>query len=366
MIRGWVVRLNVLESILHKVQQPFASWDAFLAGISGGVRAVSDLNSVTGWFYLLTGVTIAWVLYALDRRRALPAPPASFRAFAFPRGVYTHPSAIVDYKFVALDLTVKGVLYLPLVSGVGWFVSSQLLDAIGGPAQPGAAGGVAGAVVFIAVMVLAADFGGFIQHYLMHKIPFLWHFHTVHHSAEVLTPLTVYRVHPVEDLASGVMSAVLGAIGATVYSLSVDSPLTPTRAFVSSIVTFLFFSCAFQLRHTHIWLSYGPVLSRIFISPAQHQIHHSMNDRHWNRNFGFMFAFWDLLFGSLYVPRQRETLRFGIPGADPRDYSSVAKLYFLPFAKAARSLLPGAADTTRRATAARSSPASRRGRTSGA
>jgi len=45
MIRGWVVRLNALESILHKVQQPFTSWDAFLAGISGGVRTVSDLNS---------------------------------------------------------------------------------------------------------------------------------------------------------------------------------------------------------------------------------------------------------------------------------------------------------------------------------
>ena len=105
-----------------------------------------------------------------------------------------------------------------------------------------------------------------------------------------------------------------------------------------SVIQFVFFSFAFPLRHSHIWLSYGPVLSWIFISPAQHQIHHGTDPKHWDENFGFILIVWDAVFGALFVPKARETLRLGVPNADPRDFSSVPRLYFLPFAKAARWL----------------------------
>ena len=67
-------------------------------------------------------------------------------------------------------------------------------------------------------------------------------------------------------------------------------------------------------------------------------IHHSLDAKHWSKNYGFIFAVWDGLFGSLYVPRSREILRLGVP-SDSRDFSSVTKLYFLPFAKAARAVM---------------------------
>lgn len=49
-----------------------------------------------------------------------------------------------------------------------------------------------------------------------------------------------------------------------------------------------------------------------------------------------MFAVWDVMFRTLYVPVGRETFAFGVAGADPRDFASLPRLYFLPFVKAAR------------------------------
>ena len=85
----------------------------------------------------------------------------------------------------------------------------------------------------------------------------------------------------------------------------------------------------------HVWLSYGPVLSRVFISPAQHQIHHSKAPQHFDKNFGFIFAFWDVWFGSLYVPRAKEHIDVGLPDRQDEAYSSVLRLYALPFARSA-------------------------------
>ncbi|OYX17947.1 MAG: hypothetical protein B7Z04_13515 [Rhodobacterales bacterium 32-66-9] len=68
------------------------------------------------------------------------------------------------------------------------------------------------------------------------------------------------------------------------------------------------------LHHSHVWLSYGPVIEHIVISPAQHQIHHSADPKHHDRNFGNSLAIWDWMFGTLYVIRDQETLVLGLSG----------------------------------------------------
>jgi len=52
-----------------------------------------------------------------------------------------------------------------------------------------------------------------------------------------------------------------------------------------------------------------------------------------------MLAVWDWMFGSLYVPKERETLEFGLGSKEDGEYSSVAKLYGLPFVKLYRKYL---------------------------
>jgi hypothetical protein len=71
------------------------------------------------------------------------------------------------------------------------------------------------------------------------------------------------------------------------------------------------------------------------VSPAQHQIHHSVDPRHQGRNLGGVFAIWDWLAGTLYLPREQPELRFGLGDGEEAAYQSVARLYFVPFHRVA-------------------------------
>lgn len=333
--------MTFIDKVASYVLAPFQSLETFLVSVSGAISAFSDLQSKTAWLYLLTSAAIAAALYVVDRRNGSAPPP--LREFLMPSKVYLHRSAIVDYKFVAVDLTIKLAVYTPLITGFAYLVykaTAAPLAGVFGERLP--VDRIMGGTPAIPVLaILAGDFAFFLSHYLMHKVRVLWYFHEVHHSAEVLTPVTVYRTHPVEDLVNGVVAAVISGTGSALYTSTTGNDVSLPAIFGINVIQFTFFSFAFQLRHSHIWLSYGPFLSRIFISPAQHQIHHSTDPKHWDKNFGFMLAIWDGMFGCLYVPKERETLQVGIPGADPHDFSSVAKLYFLPFAKAARFVQAG-------------------------
>ena len=61
--------------------------------------------------------------------------------------------------------------------------------------------------------------------------------------------------------------------------------------------------------------------------------------RHRDKNFGEKFALWDALFGTLYVPKEREILQVGLQNADPREFATVRQLYFLPFRNAFRECI---------------------------
>jgi sterol desaturase/sphingolipid hydroxylase (fatty acid hydroxylase superfamily) len=173
----------------------------------------------------------------------------------------------------------------------------------------------------------------------MHKSPLLWEFHKVHHSAEVLNPITVYRMHPLDDILTMIVGGCLlgGADALLRFFITPDG--YPYMLYGLSIVTFLFYLFGYNLRHSHVWVSYGERMSNIFISPAQHQIHHSKARRHWDKNYGFIFAFWDRMFGSLYVPRGFEQIEFGIGNGEEREFSSVLRLYLVPFRNVFRRLL---------------------------
>src|SRR5690606_24355142 len=93
-------------------------------------------------------------------------------------------------------------------------------------------------------------------------------------------------------------------------------------------------------RHSHIWLNYPEWLSHIFISPAQHQIHHSTEVRHFDKNLGLIFAFWDKLFGTLYVPKGYEKFSFGINKKKPNPFNNVWDMYVQPFRGAWQLVCP--------------------------
>lgn len=335
------VGVPLLDKLLAYLLHPFSSGTEIWNGLTSAIQAFSfDLNSRTAIPYLLTSLAIAWLIHRQRKTAGDASTPSSFRQFVFPREVYLHPSAVIDYKFVAVDLTIKSFLYVPAISAASWGLYKVLASLLGASpvgSSPAPVTAVSASVTLVVALMLT-DFGHFVSHYLMHRVPLLWHFHQTHHSAEVLTPVTVYRMHPVEGLVNSLVLSVLSALGAAVYSaLSSEDVGFGTILGVNGIL-FFYYVFAFQLRHSHVWLSYGPVLSRLLISPAQHQIHHSKDARHWDRNYGFTFAIWDWMCGTLYVPVSRERIEFGIPDSNPEDFSTVGRMYFRPFRRAMESL----------------------------
>jgi sterol desaturase/sphingolipid hydroxylase (fatty acid hydroxylase superfamily) len=145
-------------------------------------------------------------------------------------------------------------------------------------------------------------------------VPLLWEFHKVHHTAQVLTPLTNFRVHPVYTWIFANILAFSAAIanglgnyifGDTTYQYALSD---------TNIILVLFIHTYVHLQHSHVWISFRGVLGRIFVSPAHHQVHHSGDPKHFNKNFGSCLALWDWMFGTLYVPqKERESLTFGFP-----------------------------------------------------
>lgn len=297
------------------------------------------------WLYLMSALVIAAVAYywmQYRQHRNNPEGLGGLVKWLFPSRIFLHPSSLNDYQFFYVNTVFEFLVVMPLFTSLApafSLMTRSFLDQAG----VGGDGLIVGnhwaaALLLTFILALVGDFAIFLSHYLQHKIPALWEFHKTHHSAEVLNPLTVYRMHPVDHvlnfglfcLFTGVADGLLQHLYAGEGTLLIVSGL--------NLFTILFYLFGYNLRHSHIWVSYGPLLERIFISPAQHQIHHSAEPRHFDKNMGLIFAFWDGLFGTLYIPREQETFEMGLYKGEHREFNSLFALYFLPFVKLFRYL----------------------------
>lgn len=301
------------------------------------------------WLYLGSALLIAIAAYLVARRGAagVPKPEGGLFRFLFPAAVFGHRSAWVDYKYFLVNRVGFALLVTPVLLGTG--PVSDFVAAALGPI----AGGLGALrtpqavdhLLYTVCMVLALDGALYLGHWLQHKVPALWEFHKVHHSAQVLTPISVYRMHPVDDILTGVLTAL--AVGAADGLFRCFYAATPTTVmlFNLNVFVFLFYLAGYNLRHSHIWVAYPRALSHFLISPAQHQIHHSSDPVHYDRNFGFIFAFWDWFAGTLYVPKGREALDLGLADDEHFAFDSVWQLYARPFRVLWRRYWPQAKET---------------------
>lgn len=286
--------------------------------------------------YLLSSLLMAYLSYlAFRSSTALEKPDTSkgFWKFVFGGEAYTHKSAQQDYVFFITNAVVYYFFAAQfLISNHVFSISVyQLATGIFGPLDAPVLDSAASKIGYTALSLLLGDFAVFLAHYLTHKNPILWHFHKVHHSAEVLNPVTLHRMHPVDLLLNALLAALLISLATGgFFYLSGETPREYT-VFGINIVVFLFYILGYNLRHSHIWFSWGQKLSYVFISPAQHQIHHSTAKKHMDKNFGLIFSFWDWMFGTLYVPKQYEKIEFGIRKSEKNPFRSVWEIYVMPF-----------------------------------
>ena len=106
-----------------------------------------------------------------------------------------------------------------------------------------------------------------------------------------------------------------------------------------NIFVFIFNILGSNLRHSHVGIRYWKWVEYIFISPGQHQLHHSIAREHYDKNFGAALAIWDWLFGSLHHSVEFETLHLGLEKNQKNENHSLVNLYVYPIIEIKNYLL---------------------------
>ncbi|MEQ1578237.1 MAG: sterol desaturase family protein [Hyphomicrobium sp.] len=290
---------------------------------------LTDGRSRYYWVYCLTGIAMA--LYA----RQLNATRSPGERSLFDREVWMSKSAQNDYFIVVfgsvLRLTVLSWTILNWKPIAAFVVSMLQAAGVSGTVNDSTA--IALGFVLTLALFVADDFIKWFMHYIMHRVPELWEFHKVHHSAEELNFLTAERHHPVEVIMTSVAATIVfGAVNGLFIALFGDK-LTLQTVFGANVFMVAFNVFGGVLRHSPVWISFGPRIERWIISPAMHQIHHSSDVCHFDKNMGGSLAVWDRMFGTLYIPQGREIKDFGI-GEETTDFRSLSVIYIKPFARA--------------------------------
>ncbi len=194
-------------------------------------------------------------------------------------------------------------------------------------------------------VMLAIDLATYVIHRAMHTWNWLWQIHSVHHATEHLNIFSTHRQHPVEPIMLNIFRGSFAAIGVVTFQTFV---MTNAQIIIMGGMGAGFFIYMFtvNLHHLHIPVSYPRWLRLIFISPHVHHIHHSLAERHHNKNYGVVFSFWDRIGGSYYEEDlSLGQLKFGIHD-DPYNHSLFRSLWLplrLMFRSTAAKTIAGAA-----------------------
>ncbi len=262
------------------------------------------------FLYFISSLLIAlFVLYKKDRD--------FFKALEslMDRRVWLNPSSRLDMILFLMNSVLKSILFFVIIFTsveVSRFVVKGLYQLFP-EFNPMQFSFTTIMVIYSLVNFIVLDFTRFYQHYLFHKIPFLWNIHKVHHTATVLTPITLYRTHPIESVLASIRRITVVGVITGIFIFVTQSKIDAYAILGVNAFDFLFNMIGSNLRHSHVWMTFGK-LDYLLISPAQHQIHHSRDKKHHDKNLGFALSIWDQLFGTFYPVKEKEFLIFGVRG----------------------------------------------------
>lgn len=231
--------------------------------------------------------------------------------------VWLNPSTLLDFQYFILAYFAFSVLFgYTLLTGLGvsHAACAGLTQLLGPNVTPTDIPAVVKGLIIFA-LYMAFELAYWLDHFLSHKIPFLWEFHKVHHSATVLTPFANWRVHPVDSIVYMNIQAIIVGCTSGLVQYFAGEAFSLTSTAIVAVLLSIYMALWGHAQHSQFWISCTGLAGRIFLSPAHHQIHHSNNPIHFDKNFGASLALWDWLFRTLHVPqRQNEHIRFGTDG----------------------------------------------------
>jgi len=138
----------------------------------------------------------------------------------------------------------------------------------------------------IILSVAILDFVIYLQHLMFHAVPRLWRVHMMHHTDFDLDVTSGLRFHPVEIVLSMcIKMAAVVLIGAPPVAVVIFEILLNATA---------------MFNHGNVWvpLKLDALLRWVVVTPDMHRVHHSIESRESNSNFGFNLPWWDRLLGT--------------------------------------------------------------------
>lgn len=274
------------------------------------------------WLYLLSSVFLAVAYFYVTKKNTRVITSSK---------LWLHPSAKLDYYYFFLSYFLNLFLLVPYIisaKSVAIYVNKFLYAQFDYFENTIFSYEEIVLMYTISIFVFS-DFTRYWLHRFLHTIPFLWEFHKVHHSAKVLTPITFYRVHPVENFLFGLRYSLSIGFVTGIFIYLFGAMIDIYMVLGVNIFLFIFSLFGSNLRHSHVAFSYGKYIEKWLLSPKQHQIHH--DKKHFNKNYGGYIAIWDRVFGSLCLSNSVNVLKFGLRKNQMGEYLSLKDLILRPF-----------------------------------
>ncbi|MGB4972517.1 MAG: sterol desaturase family protein, partial [Cyclobacteriaceae bacterium] len=162
----------------------------------------------------------------------------------------------------------------------------------------------------LVVFFIVLDFVQWFTHVLLHKYPFLWKFHKVHHSVKEMGFAAHLRYHWMENILYKPLKT---------FGVMILGGFEPEQAY---IVHFTAITIG-HLNHSNVKITWGP-LKYIFNNPVMHLYHHAyvLPKGKYGVNYGISLSLWDYIFKTNYIPEDSGTVEIGFKGDDqfPKDF----------------------------------------------
>lgn len=301
--------LKLIIEIFEKINEAFIMT----------INYFNSPNKRIFYLYIITSIILALFVFFNKKRKV------SFKKYFFNKRIWLSKSAFTDYGLLFFNSLIKIVLIAPLLIfslKLAFYTKEYILDTFGYHSFTLSKSTII--IIYTITVFLVNDFFSYLLHLLQHKIPFLWRFHKVHHSATSLNPITQYRIHPVELYINNIKSLILTGLLIGIFDYIADGRISVYTLLGVNVFNFVFMLFGANLRHSQVKLKYPDFLENILISPFQHQVHHSNNVKHFDKNMGSKLAIWDCLFGTLIKSKQVDKLEYGL-GEEDKDYDNFFK-----------------------------------------
>lgn len=288
----------------------------------------TDTDNRLYYLYFISSAVLAFFVYYQTKQKG------SFLKYLLNKRTWLSKSAKIDYMMLFFNSIIKVLLIGPYLT-FGFYLAFQTDDYLARTFgyETFKLGKTETLVYYTFAITLLGDLTTYIIHYLMHRFEFLWEFHKIHHAATSLNPVTQYRIHPVELILVNIKETLVFGFVMGVFDYLSGHQVSAITFLGINILSFVFLFFGANLRHSSVKLKYFNWIEYVFMSPYQHQIHHSNHPEHYDRNMGSKLALWDWIFGTLLRSKQVNTINFGISEEEDlqKKYESFSNNLFLPF-----------------------------------